>query len=114
MTAFIETLVLYCHCGDNVKYGLLSKHLFRIMKQLRGKKNLSEIIRNNKLLSKHCAKATSSSCCVKKVFLISDGAVKLKRSFIAGQTSCSSLKNNIWQMFMLLQELVLKITFRES
>ena len=28
---YFETLVLalYCYCGDNVKYGLLSKHLFK-------------------------------------------------------------------------------------
>ena len=29
-------LVLHCYCGDSVKYGLLSKHLFQRKRQLDG------------------------------------------------------------------------------
>ena len=31
---YFETLVLNCSCGDNVKYGLLSKHLFKERKNM--------------------------------------------------------------------------------
>ena len=39
---YFETLVLalHCYCGDNVKYGLLSKHLLQRKLQYGGWKNL--------------------------------------------------------------------------
>ena len=32
----ISTALLFCYCGDNVKYGLLSKHLFQRKRQYGG------------------------------------------------------------------------------
>ena len=43
---YFETLVLNCSCGDNVKYGLLSKHLFK------ERKNMAVGKGNDKLLEK--------------------------------------------------------------
>ena len=34
--ALALVLPLYCYCGDNVKYGLLSKHLFQRKRQYGG------------------------------------------------------------------------------
>ena len=49
MTVIFGTLilVLLCCCGDNVKYGLLSKRLFQRKQEHGGWKNLQG---NNKLL----------------------------------------------------------------
>ena len=33
-------LTLLCYCGDNVKYGLLSKHLFQRKQKYDGLQNL--------------------------------------------------------------------------
>ena len=32
-------LVLHCYCGDNIKYGFLSKHLFQTKQQYAGWEN---------------------------------------------------------------------------
>ena len=37
----ISTALLFCYCGDNVKYGLLSKHLFQRKRQYDGWKNFT-------------------------------------------------------------------------
>ena len=34
--SFILVLALHCYCGDNVKYGLLSKHLLQRKQQYDG------------------------------------------------------------------------------
>ena len=52
--ALALVLVLHCYCGDMVKYGLLSKHLFQ-RKQQHGRFKKSHF--NNKL----CEKITSAS-----------------------------------------------------
>ena len=40
---FTSVLALHCYCGDNVIYGLLSKHLLQRKRQLGGRKKVVAI-----------------------------------------------------------------------
>ena len=71
LKSYFETLVLalHCYCGDNVKYGLISKHLCQRKLQYGGWKNLTNKVKvlqktmtsSNQMNKKHSSKQHANS-----------------------------------------------------